>query len=169
MIAQGMIGELQHEAQATRKMLEVTPIETKADYKPHEKSMPLAQLASHIVESLSWTKETLEQDEFVMDMATYKPYLATSTADLLATFDRNLATAIEALGKTDDATIMKNWAMKTPDGNVMLQMPKIAVMRGFVLNHIVHHRAQLGVYLRMLDVALPQVYGPTADNPQMGG
>jgi len=167
-LGQSLSAEFQHEQKSTRALLALVPFE-KADYKPHEKSMSVAALASHIVDSVGWSDVTLNKDVFVMDPEQYVPFAAKSSDELLAAFDKNIADLHANLANYPDEKMFVSWKMQTPDGNTMLEMPRIAVMRGFIMNHMIHHRAQLTVYLRMLDIPLPQVYGPTADNPNMMG
>lgn len=163
-IGQGMVQELQHSAVSARKVLERIP-EDKFDWTPHEKSMTFQKLASHVAESLSWAKYTLDTSE--MDVApadgpAYQPYVANSSQELLDAFDKNLLEALEALNGVSDATLMETWTMKKA-GEVMFSMPKLIVMRGFILDHLVHHRAQLGLYLRLNDISVPSMLGPSAD------
>jgi uncharacterized damage-inducible protein DinB len=159
-----MAQELQHSAISARKVLERIP-EDKFDWTPHEKSMNFQKLASHVAESLSWAKYTLDTSE--MDVAppdgpAYEPYVAGSSEELLESFDKNLAEALEALNGVSDATLMETWTMKKA-GEVMFSMPKLVVMRGFILDHLVHHRAQLGLYLRLNNISVPSMLGPSAD------
>ena len=161
-----LIQEFQQESATTRKVLERVPTEH-FGWKPHEKSMTLGQLASHLAEVLWWAEGTMKDDVWIMDMATYKPYAAANTQELLAKFDENLVKAIDAMKGASNEHMMKTWAMKTPDGNVIFSMPRVVVIRSFVLNHTYHHRGQLTVYLRLKNIPLPQVYGPTADETQM--
>jgi uncharacterized damage-inducible protein DinB len=159
-----MAQELQHSAISARKVLERIP-EDKFDWTPHEKSMNFQKLASHVAESLSWAKYTLDTSE--MDVAppdgpAYEPYVAGSSKELLESFDKNLAEALEALNGVSDATLMETWTMKKA-GEVMFAMPKLIVMRGFILDHLVHHRAQLGLYLRLNNISVPSMLGPSAD------
>ncbi|MCC6797242.1 MAG: damage-inducible protein DinB [Candidatus Hydrogenedentes bacterium] len=165
-IIDALIQELQQESATTRKVLERVPTEN-FGWKPHEKSMAMGQLASHLVENLSWAEGTMKEDVWIMDMATYKPYVAVNTQELLAKFDEDLPKAIDAMKGASNEHMMKMWAMKTPDGNTIFSMPRVVVIRSFVLNHTYHHRGQLTVYLRLKDIPLPQVYGPTADETQM--
>ncbi|MDZ7637627.1 MAG: DinB family protein [Bryobacterales bacterium] len=163
-IGKGMAQELQQSAVSARKTLERIP-EEKFDWTPHTKSMTFLKLGSHLAESLGWTKFTLETSE--MDVApadgpAWEPYVAKNSADLLETFDKNLAEAIEALNGVSDATLMETWTMKKA-GEPMFSMPKLVVMRSFVLDHLVHHRAQLGLYLRLNDISVPALLGPSAD------
>ena len=162
-----IIQEYQQEMGATRKVLERVP-DAHWGWKPHEKSMSMGQLASHLAEGQLWAIGTMKDDVWVMDMAAWKPFVGTSRADVLAAFDKNVADAVAAMTGASNEHMMKTWSMKTPDGHTMMSMPRVAVIRGFVLNHTIHHRGQLTVYLRMKDVPLPQVYGPTADETAMG-
>lgn len=165
MIIEPMIEELRHEAALTRTILERIP-EDGMDYKPHTKSMDMRTLGSHIAEMLMWVDATINQHEYVMDMASYVPYKAASKQELLETFDRNLAAAIECMTGTPDPSMLETWTMKDPAGNVFFQLPRVAVLRGFIFSHMIHHRAQLGVYLRLNDLPVPSIYGPSADEGQ---
>jgi len=155
------IPEIEAEAKLTRKVLERVPDE-KFGYQPHPKSMTLGALASHIAETYSWAP-SIVPDEFVLDMATYKPYAAENKAALLAAFDANVEEALAAVRSIDDGAARATWRMKDGEGNVMIAMDRMALVRFLFINHTIHHRAQLGVYLRMNDVPLPAIYGPTAD------
>lgn len=166
-IAQSLLPEFDHEMATTRKMLEVVP-EGRNDWKPHDKSMTLGRLAGHVAELPGWGQVTLEETE--LDFApvgkpAFKPGVFTTRAETLKTFDAAVTATRAALMKASDADLMVNWTLKS-GGNTLLSMPRIAVLRSFVLNHIVHHRAQLGVYLRLNDVAIPGSYGPSADEKQ---
>ena len=134
----------------------------KPDWTPHAKSMKLGNLANHVAELLGWTMVTLDQDE--LDFATfeYKPEIPKTTEELVKKFDDTLAKAIACLEKADDAKFMENWTMRNGD-QIYMTLPKAAVLRSFTFNHEYHHRAQLGVYLRLLDIPVPGIYGPTAD------
>lgn len=156
-----LLNELLFEANSTRKMLELVP-EDKFSWKPHEKSMTMGQLASHLAEMPHYAYVTVEQD--VLDFATsdYKPKAAATNAELLQIFDDNLAKATQSLKNASDERLLANWKMQAGE-EVYMDMPRTHVLRGFVLNHNVHHRGQLSVYLRLNDIALPSVYGPTAD------
>jgi len=153
--------ELMHEGASTRKFLErVTP--ELFDYAPHPKSMKMGALASHMADSIGWTVPTVEMDELALD-ASFKPFKASSTEELLDTFDKNLEAAVAALKSLDDAKLGDTWTLKM-EGKTMLSMPRAAVLRAMILSHLVHHRAQLGVYLRLNDIPVPSVYGPSADD-----
>ncbi len=162
---ESLIAELQHESASTRKMLERAPEKSFA-WKPHEKSMTLGRLAMHLAEIPMWTDATLLKDELDFARSDYKPQDATSTSELLKFFDDNIIKSMETLKNTSDEEFMKNWTMRNGD-EIYFTMPKIAVVRSFVMNHSIHHRAQMSVYLRLLDIPLPGMYGPTADEESM--
>jgi uncharacterized damage-inducible protein DinB len=152
--------ELELESKTTRKLLERVP-EDAFDWKPHEKSMTLGQLASHLAENPNWVTPILEMEEMGVD-ADYKPYLAASSAELLDRFDSNTEQAIEALKSQSDEDLMTLWRF-VAGGEVKMEMPRAAVIRTVILNHSYHHRGQLSVYLRLRDVPIPSIYGPSAD------
>jgi uncharacterized damage-inducible protein DinB len=158
-----LIPELEHEASLTRKTLERVPFD-KGDWKPHDKSMSLLELACHVADIPSWFDVTLNQDVFEME-GPYETPKAEDVEGLLEIFDRNIASAREALSQASGEDLMGLWTMKA-DGEVVLSMPRAAVLRGFCFNHAVHHRAQLGVYFRLLDVPVPSIYGPSADEAE---
>jgi uncharacterized damage-inducible protein DinB len=168
MLTQSMLQELEFEIPATRKTLERVP--EKFDWAPHGKSMNLGRLAQHLAEIPDWAVKAITLDEF--DLAppgaapAQRPAL-TSTAQVLAEYDKNIAAAKAALAATNDEHLMKPWSLKM-GGKTLMTLPRVAVVRNFVLNHNVHHRAQMGVYLRLNDVPVPSVYGPSADEGQMG-
>jgi uncharacterized damage-inducible protein DinB len=158
-ISEALIPEVQQEAAATRQLLERLP-EDKLAWKPHDKSMPLGRLATHIAELFGWTKITLKQD--VLDVEGFSPTILESVAEILELFDKNTAECLEILADTPDEEYAKTWAM-TQGENEVFSAPKGVVMRSFVMNHLVHHRGQLTVFLRLNDVPLPMTYGPSAD------
>lgn len=158
-----IIAELKHEAATTRKLLERVP-EGKSDWKPHEKSMPLGRLAGHVAELPGLVPAILTLDEFDFASGQFKPYVATSTTELLEKFDKTISTAIDLLKTQEDEQLHKPWKLRSGD-HVIINLPRAAVIRTLVLNHIVHHRGQLSVYLRLQDVPLPSIYGPSADEP----
>lgn len=153
--------ELSYEAATTRKMLERVP-EAQLAWKPHEKSMSLARLATHLAEIPGWVHSILDQDEFVMGATSYTPLTASSVAEILEMFDRNIATLSEHLRGLTNERLMTTWRLKKGD-RVLVEMPRLAMIRTMLINHSIHHRGQLSVYLRLHDVPLPPVYGPTAD------
>ena len=158
---EALLAELKHEAVNTRKILERAPAD-KYNWKPHEKSMSLGQLTSHLAELTSWLNAIIEHPE--LDFATYdyKPKQFSTTEDLLKFYDETLAKGSGALQAATNETLMGNWKLRNSD-RVFLDLPRIAVVRTMVLSHVIHHRGQLSVYLRLLDVPLPSIYGPTAD------
>lgn len=164
-LATAFLAELDNEAKVTRTVLERVPAD-KFDWKPHEKSMAFGQLAVHVAEMFGWTKETLTSD--VLDFGTmdYKQFEPSSTEELLAYFDELIATSKAVLAETSDETFLTNWTLRNGE-QVYFTMPKVAVMRSFVMNHIIHHRGQLSVYLRLNDIPVPAIYGPSADEGSM--
>lgn len=162
-IGASMLTEFDHEMANTRKTLERVP-DDKFDWKPHEKSFPMGKLATHLANLPSWTNVSIDLDEF--DMAPGGEPIKTpecnSQKEVLDSFDANVSKARDALAGVSDERIFQNWALLA-GGNQVLSMPRIAVLRNFVLNHIIHHRAQLGVYLRLNDIPVPSIYGPSAD------
>lgn len=156
-----LIKEFEHEAATTRKHLERLPDE-KLGWKPHAKSFSAGELAAHIVECLGWADSIWNQEELDFDPVTFKPYQATSVADLLKTFDERVAIYSRALAGATDAALMQPWRFKI-GGKLRFERPRAAVFRDFTLSHLVHHRGQFSVYLRLMDVAVPGTYGPTAD------
>lgn len=165
MIAQSLLPEFDHEFATARTHLERVP-EDQPDFHPHEKSMTLSRLAGHVAEIATWTNTALDTDELDFAAGEYTPYIMTTREDLLATFDKNIAAAREALAAASDEMMMSPWTMRSGD-EIYMTIPKVAVVRSWVMNHMIHHRAQLGVYLRLLGVPVPQSYGPSADEGDM--
>lgn len=124
----------------------------------------MRQLASHVANIPSWTPPVLTKTSG--DGTIFTIHEAKSTKELLAMFDKNAADARAAIVSMSDAEFMKPWSL-TFDGKAIFTQPKAGVLRGFILNHLVHHRAQLGVYLRLNDVPVPAIYGPSADEQMM--
>jgi uncharacterized damage-inducible protein DinB len=156
-----LIAEFDHEAQTTRKHFERLP-ENKLDWRPHEKSFTIIALAAHITELVGWTDAILNQDGLDFDPANYKPYRPTSLADLLKTFGDNVEKSKQALAAASDETLQQPWSFKIM-GRVQFEKPKAAVIRDFALSHMIHHRGQFSVYLRLLNIPVPSSYGPSAD------
>jgi uncharacterized damage-inducible protein DinB len=166
-LAQSMLPEFDHEMASTRKLLECVP-EGKNDWKPHPKSMTLGRLAGHVAELVGWGGTTITTSELDFAPAggpSFQPNFFTTRAATLKMFDDNVVRTRAALSQVSDADLMVTWVLKS-GGKPLLSMPRIAVLRSMVMNHIIHHRAQLGVYLRLLDVAIPGAYGPSADDKQ---
>jgi uncharacterized damage-inducible protein DinB len=163
-IAQSLIADLQQEGTYTRAILAAVPSD-KLDWQPHEKSMSLGALASHIAETPSWLGSMMDDVfDFGAMMADYQPFAAADQAELLSAFDENLAGAVALLEDKDDEFMVGIWRGVKGDKELMAG-PRGAVARGILVNHTSHHRGQLTVYLRLLDVPVPPTYGPTADFP----
>jgi uncharacterized damage-inducible protein DinB len=161
---EALLPEFDKEMANTRKSLERVP-DDKFDWKPHAKSMTVRQLTTHLALFPSWMAETLVTASF--DYAPiggegFKPPVMNSHQELLEVFDRDVAKAREGLKAASDAQLMANWSLLA-GGKTIFSMPRIAVLRGMVMNHMIHHRAQLGVYLRLNDIPVPALYGPSAD------
>ena len=159
-IAQSLLGEFDQEMANTRKMLERIP-DDKLGYKPDPKSMSMGQLASHTAEMVGWFASMMEGPELDIP-AGFKPFAATSKKELLDTFDKNVAGSRAALAAAGDQTLTGPWSLKFA-GNTMFTMPRIACYRSMIMNHVIHHRAQLSVYYRLNGVPVPGMYGPSAD------
>lgn len=162
-IAQVLLPEFDQEMTSTRKILERVP-EGKVDWKPHPKSMTLGRLAGHVAELPGWAVETMKREELEVAPPgeTPKPLNSATPAELLKHFDAKVAEARALIEAASDVSMMTPWTLKVR-GNTAFTLPRASVMRGMVMNHLIHHRAQLGVYLRLNDVAIPGMYGPSAD------
>jgi uncharacterized damage-inducible protein DinB len=162
-IKDGMIMEVKYEGDNTRKMLERVPYE-KATYKPHEKSRALANEAFHIANISPWISRILTTPELDVSVpgAFPKTELPKSSEELLALFDKNQAEALKHLESATDEAFMTPWTFRNGD-HVIFTLPRVAAIRNIGLNHIYHHRGQLSVYLRLLGVPVPGMYGPSAD------
>ena len=166
-IGQMMLGEFDQEMQNTRKTLERCP-DDKWNWKPHEKSGTVGWLASHIATMPGGTGVTLNTEQF--DYApvggpAYEPPKIENRKERLAEFDKNVAEARAALATSSDAEMMKPWTLLA-GGNTIFTMPRVACLRGMIFNHVIHHRAQLTVYYRLLGIPVPALYGPSADEGQ---
>jgi uncharacterized damage-inducible protein DinB len=153
--------EFEHEAHTTRRHLERLP-DDRLDWRPHQKSYTARELASHIVECVGWTGSIFGSDELDFTPATYQPFLASSVPELLKSFDEQVAEGTRVLAAARDEDLVRPWRLKVK-GRVQVEKPKAAMFRDFTLSHVIHHRGQLSVYLRLLDVPVPGSYGPTAD------
>ena len=159
-IVDALLPEFDHEMATTRKLLERVP-EDKFDWKPHARSFSLGALAAHVATLPMWGTDTLTRSEVNIG-STPPPAAPPSKSELLASFDRNVATARAELVNKTDAEMTAMWSLMRGTQTIF-SMPKAVVWRSFVLNHLVHHRGQLSVYLRLLDVPVPSMYGPSAD------
>jgi len=163
-IAQSLLPEFDQEMQNTRKVLERVPDE-KWNWKPHEKSGTLGWLASHIATMPEWLSVTLTTEE--LDYApvggpAYEPPKIENRGQLLMVFDKKVAESRAALAAASDAALAKEWTLLA-GGQKVFSMPRFACIRSMILNHLIHHRGQLTVYFRLLGVAVPGLYGPSAD------
>jgi uncharacterized damage-inducible protein DinB len=158
-ISQSLLGEFDQEMASTQKMLERFP-EGKSEWRPHAKSMTMGH-AGHTAEVPWWASETMRVESMEPDKS-YKPVIATSREQILKYFHENVKNARAAIAKASDEELMKQWSF-IMDGKPLFVMPRIAVLRTFVMNHMIHHRAQLTVYYRMNDIPVPAIYGPSAD------
>lgn len=164
MIRDILLPEFDHETATTAKVLANIPA-GKFDWRPHDKSFTMGELANHLVDILAWGVATLTRDGFDMqtDGATFERSKATTVEQLLANFEANRAKARAAIEATADADYAKPWALSA-GGHTIFSQPKAGVLRGFVFNHAIHHRGQLSVYLRLTGALVPSIYGPSADD-----
>jgi uncharacterized damage-inducible protein DinB len=163
-IVDALLPEFDHEMTVTRKVLERV-LDDKWDWKPHPKSYSLGALATHVATIPMWGEMTLTRDEIDVGAGDTRQNLPTDRAGVLAMFDRHAAGTRGALTGRADVEFMAPWSLKN-GGKTIFTMPKAAVWRSFVMSHLIHHRAQLAVYLRLLDQPVPSMYGPSADeNP----
>jgi uncharacterized damage-inducible protein DinB len=160
-IAQTALADLEHEAQNTRRMLERYPT-GKDDFKPHAKSWPIQSLAAHLATLPSWGTLTLGGTELDLSIKFDRPAPPTDSAGMVALFETEWARFRSALDGASDAAMMENWTLRM-GSHVIFTMPRVAVLRSMVANHMIHHRAQLTMYYRLLDVPVPGMYGPSAD------
>jgi uncharacterized damage-inducible protein DinB len=163
-IAQTLLPEFDHEMANTRRLLEVVP-QADAAWKPHPKSYSLGDLAAHLTRLPLWGKYVLQQPELDLGSpanASIAREPFNTVPELLDRFDRQVRETRGALASTTDASMGQTWTLKNR-GTTIFSLPRAGVLRGFVLNHMIHHRGQLNVYLRLRDVPLPSLYGPTAD------
>lgn len=159
-----LLPEFDQEMASTRRTLERVP-DSKFSWKPHEKSGAMGWLAGHVASIPGWLAFTIKQDS--LDLAPggvqmQPPPPPRNNKELLAEFDKNVKEGRAVLAAASDAELMKPWSLLN-NGKVSMTLPKVAVVRGFVMNHLIHHRAQLGVYLRLNNIAVPAIYGPSAD------
>ena len=167
-MSEALLPEFDHEMATLRKTLERVP-DDKFGWKPHQKSMSMGQLASHLAQIPAWATFTINTDS--LDLAPpggepFKSQSAESRQQLLDILDRSVRDARHAIAGASDEHLLKPWTL-LKSGNTILTMPRVACLRSFVMNHAIHHRAQLGVYLRLNDVPVPATYGPSADEQGM--
>ncbi|HYM92769.1 MAG TPA: DinB family protein [Chitinophagaceae bacterium] len=160
-IKDALIAELKQESALTKKMLEKVPLEKK-DWKPHEKSMALGRLATHIAQTPHWISDIILIDEYDFAARPYLSNMAASQKELMEIFEQHLSKAIRDLENAPDELLNKTWTVRSGE-KVFFVLPKTVAIRGWGYSHLIHHRGQLSVYLRLLDVPVPGMYGPSAD------
>jgi uncharacterized damage-inducible protein DinB len=160
-IAQALLPEFDHEMAITRKMLERFP-EEKAEWRPHDTCMTLGRLAGHVSELAGWVVPTIRQDKLVMDPNTFVPIVVKSREEALKKFDETVKASRAVIAEASDEALMKPWSLEV-GGKTILTLPKAAVLRSFVMNHMIHHRGQLAAFYRIAGVPVPSIYGPSKD------
>jgi uncharacterized damage-inducible protein DinB len=168
-IGEMLLPEFDQEMAVTRKLLERVPLE-KTDWKPHQKSMALGRLAGHVAELPTWAGRivTTEMIDIGLMMAgQHQPYIPASHQELLQKFDQSVLETRQSIAGASDAHLGKTWSLQF-NGQTVASGTRLHMIRSMSMNHMVHHRAQLSVYLRLNDIPLPAMYGPTADEQVMG-
>jgi uncharacterized damage-inducible protein DinB len=168
-LSESLLPEFDQEMANLRKTLERVP-DDKLSWKPHPKSYHLGALATHLANMLTWVNHTIGQSELDVAPVGKAPFKAAelkSRAEILAAFDKNAAAARKAIVGASDATLRGPWTL-VAGGKKLFTLPRVACLRSFSMNHMIHHRGQLTVYLRLLDVPVPALYGPSADEGQLG-
>ena len=162
--ADSIVMEIDQESKVTQRVLDRIP-EDKLTWKPHPKSSSLGQLSLHLAVAQGRLASIVTKDTHDLGAGPTPPAQPASRKEILDAFSQGTADAKESLKKLDDSQLMANWTL-TKDGKVLMSVPRIGFIRSIVLNHIYHHRGQLSVYLRLLEVPVPSIYGPSADeNP----
>ena len=164
-----LLSEFDSEMAITRRVLERVPDDgDKGSWKPHEKSFPMAHLAQLVAQIPGWVVAVTEKDELDIaprDGPKHPGYSIEKTATLLAAFDKSAKAGREAIARVTDAQFGEPWHLKRA-GETLSTQSRYLALRGFVINHLIHHRAQLGLYLRVVGEKVPEMYGPTADSPR---
>ena len=167
-ISASLLPEFDQEMANTRKALERVP-DDKLDWKPHEKSMSMGGLATHLANLPIWTVFTVNQDSLDLEPpggGSFRVEEKRSRREILEDFDKNVTAARDAVVGASDEELLKPWSL-LKGGVTLMTLPKIVVLRSFVMNHVIHHRGQFTVYLRLNDVPVPSIYGPSADEGEM--
>ena len=165
-IGASLLPEFDHEMANLRKTLERVP-EDKLEFKPHAKSPTMGWMANHLANLPNWAVYTMKGDSFdVAAPADNRAPMAATTAEILANLDQSVAAARSVIAEGSDEQMMQTWRLLAGPREIFA-MPRVAVLRSMVMNHIIHHRAQLTVYLRLNDVPVPGLYGPSADEQNM--
>ena len=158
--SESFLPEYDQEMASTRKILASVP-EAFFTWKPHDKSMTLGRLASHVGEMPNWAETTINTDQLVLDPS-FKPFNAPTSAELLDGFDKYVIAGRAAIAGATDEHLAKTWSL-VYGGQTLMSMPRTLVLRNMVMNHMIHHRGQLSVYLRLREIPVPGMYGPSAD------
>ena len=156
-----LLPELDHEAAVTRRLLERVPDDA-FEWRPHERSMSLGRLATHLAELVRWGNWILDRESYEYVEKTSPGHVEPSRAHVLQLFDQHVAEVRRNLAGRTEGELFAPWAIRS-GGRVVMSMPRVAALRRYLFNHLVHHRGQLSVYLRMHNVPLPPIYGPSAD------
>jgi len=167
-ISDALLPEFDQEMGKTRTTIERCP-EAKFDWKPHEKSFSMGGLANHIVDMVGWAADTIAHESFDVAPVGEAPHrieAAASQRELLEKFDANVARARTAIAGASDEDLMQSWSLLA-GGKPLFTMPRVVVLRSMIFNHVIHHRGQLTVYLRINDIPVPALYGPSADESGM--
>ena len=160
-MSQALLPEFDNEMKITRKALERVP-DDKFDWKPHAKSMTMGRLATHLAELPAFGTSIITTDGINFDKGEYKPLIAATQAEVLAAFDKNVAVTREAIAGATDDHLRQPWHLIYKEKK-LFEASRAVALRAMAMNHIIHHRGQLTVYLRLNDIAVPSVYGPSAD------
>jgi uncharacterized damage-inducible protein DinB len=163
-ISETILTEFDQEMKGTRRTLERVP-DDRLDWKPHEKSATMGSLATHLANLPTWAVHALKKDSIdiaPVDAPPPRVEPANSRLELLERFDRAVEDARAAINEASNEELMQPWSLLS-GGKAVMTLPRAGVLRGFVMNHLIHHRAQLGVYLRLNDIPVPSIYGPSAD------
>lgn len=163
-LSQALLPEFDHEMATTRRVLERVPDE-KLGWKPHEKSMSMARLATHVATITQWINSIVGSDSFDVKSAPPNPDLK-SRQEILGAFDSTVAAARKALAGASDEQLLKTWTLQA-GGKTIFSLPRTGALRSLVMNHSIHHRGQLSVYLRLNNIPVPSIYGPSADEAIM--
>jgi uncharacterized damage-inducible protein DinB len=161
MIKQAMINEIKHEGAQTKKLLERVPFD-KFNWSPHEKSMQLGKLAVHVAEIPRWSSRILTATEFDFTKGGYKQAEVHRTEELVQLSENNIQKALDDFNATTDEDLFAPWTFRRGE-HIIFTLPRAAAIRTLAMNHLLHHRGQLSVYLRLLDIPIPGMYGPSAD------
>ncbi|HEV7782904.1 MAG TPA: DinB family protein [Chitinophagaceae bacterium] len=165
MMKQALLGEFAHEAESTRKLINAIP-DSALDYRPQPHLWSIGQLASHIAEVYNWFGATINHDVFDMGAYKYDKGDISKASNIAAKFEQNVAAAKDVLENADETKFMNIWHMQVGGKDVMPAMPKIQVIRGFLFNHLYHHRGELVAHLRSTGNTVPGMYGPTYEDSQ---